>query len=105
MATSKSKGSVYGHQVNRTDFESVTSITRAFVHDPSLAVQSQPAFIKAAPLNFSDPLLELVPEAYLDAEEPSMEDIARNAEQLVRETAALAIRFPDLWKEDDAEAD
>ena len=34
-----------------------------------------------------------------------MEDIAKNAEQLVRETAALAIRFPDLWKIDDAEPD
>ena len=87
------------------DFESVTSIARAFVHDTSLVVQSQPAFIKAAPVNFDDPLLELVPEAYLDAEEPTMEDIARNAEHLVRETAALAIRFPDLWKVDDAEAD
>ena len=83
----------------------MTSIARAFVHDTSLVVQSQPAFIKAAPVNFDDPLLELVPEAYLDAEEPTMEDIARTAEQLVRETAALAIRFPDLWKVDDAEAD
>ena len=34
------------------DFESVTSITRAFIHDTSLAVESQPAFIKAAPVNF-----------------------------------------------------
>ena len=87
------------------DFESVTSITRAFIHDTSLKVESKPAFMKAAPVNFNDPLLELVPEAYLDAEEPSMEDIARNADQLVRETAALAIRFPDLWKVDDADAD
>ena len=85
------------------DFESVTSIARAFIHDTSLKIESKPAFMKTAPVNFDDPLLELVPEAYLDAEEPSMEDIAKNAEQLVRETAALAIRFPDLWKVDDAE--
>ena len=84
------------------ELDSVTSIARAFVHDTSLDVGSKPAFIKTAPVNFKDPLLELVPEAYLDAEEPSMEEIARNAERLVRETAALAIRFPDMWKVDDA---
>ena len=85
------------------DIASVTSIARAFIHDTSLKVENKPAFMKTAPVNFDDPLLELVPEAYLDAEEPSMEDITRNADQLVRETAALMIRFPDLWKENDAE--
>ena len=76
------------------ELDSVTSIARAFVHDTSLNVESKAAFIKAALSTSRNPLLELVPEAYLDAEEPSMEEIARNAEQLVRETAALAIRFP-----------
>ena len=80
------------------DFDSVTSIARAFTHDTSLAVENTPAFIKATPIDFDDPLIELVPEAYLDAREPTKEEIASNAEQLVRETAALSIRFPDLWK-------
>lgn len=84
------------------DFDAVTSIARAFARDPSLAVENTPAFIKAAPIDFNDPLLELVPEAYLDAKEPTKEEIASNAEQLVRETAALSIRFPGLWKVKDA---
>ena len=84
------------------DFDSVTSITRASIHDTSLDVKNTPAFIKAAPISFDDPLLELVPEAYLDAKQPTMEEIAANAEQLVRETAALSIRFPGLWKVNDA---
>ena len=84
------------------DLDSVTSIARAFTHDTSLHVENNPGFIKAGPINFDDPLLELVPEAYLDAKEPTMEEISASAEQLVRETAALAIRFPGLWKVDDA---
>ena len=84
------------------DFDSVTQIARAFVRDPALDVENRPAFVKAVPVDFDDPLLELVAEAYLDAKEPTMEEIAANAEQLVRETAALAIRFPDMWQAVDA---
>ena len=87
------------------DLASAAPIVRAFIRDPSLPVENKPEFMKAAPIDFDDPLLELVPEAYLDAVEPSAEAIARSAEQLVRETAALAIRFPDLWKASSAEAE
>ena len=76
-------------------------ILRAFINNPSFSVPSQPEFVKAAPIDFEDPLLELVPEAYLDSQEPTAEQIQQAAEYLVRETAALAIRFPDLWNHDD----
>ena len=98
----KTKGKRVLSPSEPNDFDTVTQIARAFIRDPALDVGNRPAFVKAAPVDFDDPLLELVPEAYLDAKEPTMEEIAANAEHLVRETAALAIRFPDLWQATDA---
>ena len=79
------------------DLKEVSPLIQAFVRNPAFVVPNQPEFVKAAPIDFDDTLLELVPEAYLDAEIPSITDIEQSAEQLVRDTAALAIRFPELW--------
>lgn len=90
-------------RVERDDFEIVTPVIRAFIRDPMFAVNSKSFTLKVAAINFNDPLLELVPEAYIDADEPSVKDISENIERLVRETAALAIRFPNLWEIKDAD--
>jgi type I restriction enzyme M protein len=71
---------------------------QAFIHNPSFSVTSIPEKIKAAPIDFTDPLLELVPEAYLDAIPPSEKEIQDMAEQLVRETTSLAVKHPNLWQ-------
>lgn len=76
-------------------------IAQAFVGNQSFPVVSEPQFVKAAAIDFDDPLLELVPEAYLDAEPPTADEVHRSADDLVRETAALAIRFPNLWADDE----
>jgi hypothetical protein len=52
-----------------------------------------PLVCKTAPIDFSDPLLELLPEVYIDSKPFSKEDIERAADDLARETASLLIRF------------
>jgi hypothetical protein len=52
-----------------------------------------PELCKTAPINFSDPLLELLPEAYVDSRIPSNEMIFAEAEKLARETAAFLVRY------------
>ena len=47
---------------------------------------------KACPIDFSDPLLELVPENYLDQSPPSMQEIQEGVEDIVRESVAFLIR-------------
>lgn len=79
------------------DLSVFAPIIRAFITTPGLPITTEPERIKIAPIDMSDPLLELVPEAYLDARSLTPQEIQRAAEQLVRETAALAIRFPELW--------
>jgi len=79
------------------DLKTISPLVQAFVRNPAFVVPNQPEFVKAAPIDFTDTLLELVPEAYLDARIPPLTDIEQSAEQLVRDTAALAIRFPELW--------
>ena len=53
---------------------------------------------KACPIDFADTLLELVPENYLDQDNPDAAEIAGGVDQLVRETVAYIIRDR---KEDD----
>jgi hypothetical protein len=52
-----------------------------------------PKLCKTAPIDFEDPLLELLPEAYLDTEPPTAADLSRAVEGMVRETAAFLVRF------------
>lgn len=52
-----------------------------------------PKFCKTEPIDFSDPLLELLPEAYLDTEPLSNEDLQKAVEEMAREMAAFLVRF------------
>jgi len=88
------------------DISELMPTIQAFIQNPSFSVVNQPEKIKASPIDFNDPLLELVPEAYLDANTPTEIEIKEAAEQLVRETTTLTIKYPNLWQErkDDARA-
>jgi hypothetical protein len=66
---------------------------KAFIQNLSFKIQDVPQFCKLAPIDFSDPLLELVPEAYLDSKDISSKEIQEGIESLIRETAALIIRY------------
>lgn len=66
---------------------------KAFIQDQGFSIDSIPEFIKLSPIDLSDPLLELVPEAYLDSKPLSPTQLQEGIEQLVRENAALIIRY------------
>jgi len=45
------------------------------------------------PINYDDPLLELLPEAYVDTEQPSSADLSKAIDGMVGETAAFLVGF------------
>ena len=52
-----------------------------------------PKLCKTAPIDFDDPLLELLPEAYLETEMPSATALSNAVDSMVRETAAFLVKF------------
>ena len=48
--------------------------------------------MKACPIDFNDPLLELVPEAYLEQEDLSESAILDGVDSILRDAAAFLIR-------------
>jgi len=65
----------------------------AFVAQPKAIEVNIPELCKTTPIDFDDPLLELLPEAYVDSQIPSEEMILVEAEKLARETAAFLVRY------------
>jgi hypothetical protein len=70
----------------------VKELLKAFIHNPDLPIDNIHQFQRAAPIDFNDLILELVPEVYLDQAIPNEEEIEEGVEQLVRETVAQIIR-------------
>lgn len=66
---------------------------RSFIASPNSAQVNQPKFYKTAPIDFADPLLELLPEAYLDTDTPSVSELSSAVEDMARQTAAFLVRF------------
>jgi hypothetical protein len=65
----------------------------AFVAQPKAIEVNISELCKTAPIDFSDPLLELLPEAYVDSKIPTNELIEMEAKKLARETAAFLVRY------------
>jgi type I restriction-modification system DNA methylase subunit len=74
------------------DYERITSTVRAFVSDPTLHVDSIVAFQKASPIDYDDPLLELVPENYLDEPPVTNEEIIAGMESVLRDAVGYIMR-------------
>lgn len=64
-----------------------------FVANPGTVDVNIPMVCKTSPIDFEDPLLELLPEAYLDNETPSPQELRNAVDDMVRETVAFLIRF------------
>ncbi|UWU68217.1 class I SAM-dependent DNA methyltransferase [Bradyrhizobium sp. NC92] len=80
----------------RTELDQVPAILtplRAFIAAPGASSINVPRLCKTAPIDYDDPLLELLPEAYVDSEPPSPEVLAKAVDDMVRETAAFLVRF------------
>ena len=77
----------------RNDIPTILPSLQNFIAHPDTVNVNVPMLYKTSPIDFTDPLLELIPEAYLDSEEPSEDDIQLAVRDMARETAAFLIRF------------
>ena len=88
----KSKGKRLPNSKTNNDYLEIRDLVKAFLYNPSLPVTNIDRFQKACPIDFSDSLLELVPENYLDQPPPSEEEIREGIEQVIRDSVAFMIR-------------
>ena len=65
-------------RIEKNQLPEVLPLLRAFISHPGGNSVNIPKFCKTAPIDYSDPLLEIVPEAYLDTE-PLTEETLRTA--------------------------
>ena len=64
-----------------------------FIAHPESVSVNRSRLYKTAPIDFDDPLLELLPEAYIENKEPTPGELQHELDNLARETAAFLIRF------------
>jgi len=80
-------------RAEKDDTKDVLPPLANFVAHPNSVKVNVPMLCKTDPIDFNDPLLELVPEAYLDSKVPSQADLQEAVDVMVRETAAFLMRF------------
>jgi type I restriction enzyme M protein len=87
----KNKGKRLPSSRTTDDYQAVRNDARAFLANPSHAIKDVNKFQKACPISFSDPLLELVPENYLDEAKPTEQELEKDIEQVMRDTMAFLL--------------
>ena len=75
------------------DLPKVLLHLRNFLANAGAVSVNEPMIYKTSPIDFDDPLLELLPEAYLDSTTPSAIDLERAMDMMARDAAAFLIRF------------
>lgn len=88
----KSKGKRLPNFEEKNQLTEVEPIIASFIQDDSIKVENIPQFIKACPIDFNDKNLELIPEAYLDTQMPTIDAIDKCIELEMREYVAYLIR-------------
>lgn len=73
------------------DLQRIAPILRGFLADPTQPVQSVSEFVRAAPVDYSDPILELAPEAYLESRVPDTALLVARLDEQVRDTVASLV--------------
>lgn len=71
----------------------VLPVLQNFIAHPEMVKCNEAKLYKTAPIDFSDPLLELLPEAYLDTEPVSASELKKAVDDMARQTAAFLVRF------------
>lgn len=87
---SKSKRLPDANEAN--DYESYAGLVKGFLQNPNMEVPNIVKVMKSAPVDYDDPLLELVPENYVDQPLPDVAQLMQGAEKLVRGTVAFVIQ-------------
>ena len=72
--------------------ETCKNLLKLFILSQNQHIPNIPEFQKACPIDKTDKVFELVPEAYLDMKEPNNEEIEDGINLLFRESAAFIIR-------------
>lgn len=95
----KSKGKRLPNARTTDDLEDCVTTLKAFLNDPDRSVRSLPRRMIASPIDHNDKLFELVPEAYLEQESPSLDEILYGVDSVLRDSAAFLIRSrtPASW--------
>ena len=75
------------------DIPEVLPYLRNFIANSDTVSVNEPMVYKTAPIDFEDPLLELLPEAYLDSAAPSTGELEQAIDVMARDAAAFLIRF------------
>ena len=74
------------------DLAKVKDTLKAFLRNPNHPVPTIRQLQQAAPIDFDDKLLELVPENYLEQDQPTEDEIRVGIEQVVRDAVAYMIQ-------------
>jgi hypothetical protein len=77
----------------RDDVPLILPALQQFLANPSRSSANTPMLCRVTPIDYSDPLLELLPEAYIESRIPSAADIEATIDQMARNTAAFLVRF------------
>jgi type I restriction-modification system DNA methylase subunit len=77
--------------LNQID-DDLKMLVQSFIMNQRIQVESKPEFVKVTKIDFEDTELELIPEAYLDENIPTIDDIQNGVEETVRDTVAFLIR-------------
>lgn len=75
------------------DIPEILPALQQFLANPKKCDLNKPMLYRTAPIDFEDPLLELLPEAYVESRMPSPEELGATIDQLARNTAAFLVRF------------
>jgi type I restriction enzyme M protein len=73
------------------DLQKIAPILRGFLADPTQAVQNVPEFVCTAMVDYSDPILELAPEAYLESRVPDIATLTARLDEQIRDTVASIV--------------
>lgn len=88
----KSKGKRLPSNKTTNELEESKAVIKTFLNNPAHPLTNVEMRQKVCPIDFSDPLLELVPENYLDESAPTIQDIQIGIEDIIRESVAFLIR-------------
>jgi len=69
----------------------LTPLVQAFVGNPSFPVAPVPELVKACAIDWGDPILELIPEAYLDSSPRSIDEISISIDHVIRGTIGFLL--------------
>ncbi|MFI5300640.1 MAG: class I SAM-dependent DNA methyltransferase, partial [Polyangiales bacterium] len=75
------------------DIDRVLPALQTFVSHPGKVSVNEPGLYKTSPIDFGDPLLELLPEAYIESDPVTRAELEGSIDGTVRETIAAIIRF------------